>query len=47
VPKPTARKKKSAHTEVTTRPIGKKARAVPGMTKGAAEDTAAEADAAA
>jgi hypothetical protein len=47
VPNPTARKKKRAHTDVTTRPIGKKANAVPGMTNGAAEETAADADAAA
>ena len=39
--------KKKAHVEVTTRPIGKKANAVPGTTKGWAEDTAADADAAA
>ena len=32
---------------MTTRPIGKKANAVPGMTNGAAEETAADADAAA
>lgn len=47
VPKPTARKKKKAQTEVTTRPMGKKAKAVPGTTNGAAEATAADADAAA
>ena len=47
VPKPTAKMKKKAHVEVTTRPIGKKANAVPGTTKGSAEDTAADADAAA
>jgi hypothetical protein len=47
VPNPTARKKRRAHIDVTTRPIGKKANAVPGMTNGAAEETAAEADAAA
>jgi hypothetical protein len=47
VPSPTAREKKIAHVEVTIRPIGTKARVVPGMTNGAADATMAEADAAA
>lgn len=47
VPRPTASIKKRAHIEVTTRPIGKNASAVPGMMKGAAEETAADAEAAA
>ena len=47
VPNPTAKKKNKAQTDVTTRPTGKKASEVPGITNGAAEMTAAEADAAA
>lgn len=47
MPNPTARKKNSAQTDVTTSPIGKKARVVPGMTNGAADWAAADADAAA
>lgn len=47
MPIPTARKKNKAQTDVTTRPTGKKASFVPGTTKGAAEATAADAEAAA
>jgi hypothetical protein len=47
VPSPTARKKNSAQMEVTTKPTGKKASAVPGTTKGAARNTAEVAAAAA
>jgi hypothetical protein len=47
VPRPTARKKAAVHTEVMTRPMGKKARLVPGRTKGAAAAAAAVAEAAA
>lgn len=47
VPRPTDRKKKRAQVPVTTRPTGKKARAVPGITNGAAKKTAEVAAAAA
>jgi hypothetical protein len=47
VPRPTERKKKRVQMLVTTKPIGKKARAVPGTTKGAARKTAEVAAAAA
>lgn len=44
---PTARKNSAVHTHVMTRPVGKKASAVPGSTKGTAVATRAEAEAAA
>jgi hypothetical protein len=47
VPSPTARMKNNAQIEVTTKPTGKKASAVPGTTKGAAKNTAEVAAAAA
>lgn len=47
VPKPTAAKNMPVHTLVTTRPMGKNASVWPGTTKGSADCTAAEADAAA
>lgn len=47
VPNPTAAKKPAVHMQVTTRPVGKNARRVPGTTKGAALATAADAEAAA
>lgn len=45
VPRPTARKKNAVHTQVMTRPTGKKARRVPGRTKGISSLIAAEAEA--
>lgn len=47
VPNPTAANKPAVQTQVMTRPVGKKASAVPGSTNGAAVATEAEADAAA
>lgn len=47
VPKPTAARKPAVHAQVTTRPMGKKARFVPGRMNGAALATAADAEAAA